>query len=373
MGSNPITIAQKLKEARESLKLTQEEVSSRIGLSRTAIAKIESGGRFVRSYELDELSKIYCENVEYFLDEDIENIWDKFTSILFRESNISASDISNVHSAISTCDEYLRLETSLEIKNIVNMPKWLLPIENKLDAVNQGIHIAQEERKRLNLGNDPIGTLEPYIENQGIRIIFRHLGEGISGFFIFDYQNSPWIFINSEDYDWRRNFDLAHEYAHILFDSEIEINVDFRGQFRKGRPKKKDLKEVRADVFASNFLVPEGGIKDFCNNLSIQKNDFSVHAISQLCNYFGVSYEVIIWRLYNIKMLSSDKKDELLRKSDLVKSAKTKPAQYRLIHLLTEAYRQYKISIGKMAEMLDQPITETIEYLKLNDVGQDSI
>lgn len=64
-----ILIGQKLKEAREYLKISQEEAAKVAGVSRSAISLIESGSRSLKSVELSALAKLYQHPVSYFLGE----------------------------------------------------------------------------------------------------------------------------------------------------------------------------------------------------------------------------------------------------------------------------------------------------------------
>lgn len=60
-------LAQRLREAREFVRLSQEEVATALRISRTAVTHIESGARKVEAVELDRLSALYGQSVEYLL------------------------------------------------------------------------------------------------------------------------------------------------------------------------------------------------------------------------------------------------------------------------------------------------------------------
>jgi transcriptional regulator with XRE-family HTH domain len=60
-------LAQRLREAREYVGLSQDEVAAALGLSRPAVTNIEAGSRKVEAIELDKLSSMYGRTVEYFL------------------------------------------------------------------------------------------------------------------------------------------------------------------------------------------------------------------------------------------------------------------------------------------------------------------
>lgn len=60
----------KLREVREYLTLSQQYVSDRTGIPRSAISDIERGERKLDSLELKKLAGLYRKPVGYFLDED---------------------------------------------------------------------------------------------------------------------------------------------------------------------------------------------------------------------------------------------------------------------------------------------------------------
>jgi transcriptional regulator with XRE-family HTH domain len=70
MGSNPeterIKLGERLREAREYLELSQDEVARAVGLPRAAISLIESGQRKVEALELKKFAEIYQRPVSHF-------------------------------------------------------------------------------------------------------------------------------------------------------------------------------------------------------------------------------------------------------------------------------------------------------------------
>ncbi|UVH57182.1 helix-turn-helix transcriptional regulator [Variovorax paradoxus] len=62
-----LEMAARLKEAREYLGLSQEEVATALNIPRPAISRIESGERKVEALELEQFSKLYTRSVQYFL------------------------------------------------------------------------------------------------------------------------------------------------------------------------------------------------------------------------------------------------------------------------------------------------------------------
>lgn len=64
------TIAAKLKEAREYLGLSQQEVADALDLSRSAVSLMETAQRGVNSVELKSLAQLYKRPIGYFTGEE---------------------------------------------------------------------------------------------------------------------------------------------------------------------------------------------------------------------------------------------------------------------------------------------------------------
>jgi transcriptional regulator with XRE-family HTH domain len=62
-----VELAARLRDAREYLGMSQDEVAAALKLSRPAITNIESGSRKVEAIELDQLAQLYGRPVTYFL------------------------------------------------------------------------------------------------------------------------------------------------------------------------------------------------------------------------------------------------------------------------------------------------------------------
>lgn len=70
LGAQRMALAQRLREAREYVGLSQDEVAAALGISRPAVTNIESATRKVEAIELEQLSGLYGRSVEALLSGD---------------------------------------------------------------------------------------------------------------------------------------------------------------------------------------------------------------------------------------------------------------------------------------------------------------
>lgn len=87
---------------------------------------------------------------------------------------------------------------------------------------------------------------------------------------IFKYPSSKntWIIINSNKPLIYQIFSIAHEYYHFKKDitSELDgISCDFNST---------NLREIKANRFATEFLLPNEAITEAINNIRILENKF---------------------------------------------------------------------------------------------------
>lgn len=65
-----IKLGEKLKQAREYLGLSQDEVAAHLKVPRTAISLLEAGQRKVDSFELKKLAALYQRPISFFMGDD---------------------------------------------------------------------------------------------------------------------------------------------------------------------------------------------------------------------------------------------------------------------------------------------------------------
>src|SRR5258708_18390129 len=389
MSINQIELGRRIRQAREACAMTQGEVAERLGVSRPIIVQIEQGKRPVSGLELQTLAYLFARDLRDFLEEDFAE--DDVVHALFRSHEDVGED--GVKQALRDCIALGHELTTLE--ELLGMSRATVTVatysnsipRNRWQAIQVGEHVAREERRRLGLGSAPLGDVSSLVEAQGIRTGTVRMPEGVSGLMISHPKVGPFIVINEVHPPVRRRFSWCHEYAHVLLDADT-VGLVSRERDRD------DLREVRANSFAANFLMPEEGIRQFFASLGKGAEsrlhaeifdeagvvpidsrtepgtqEIQLYDVIQLAHLYGVSPLSALYRLRNLKLLS-ESEFERLKKMDSEGRSRTignllgfpqlenieqrGEFQRRFLSLGLEALRLEKISNSKFFELAER-------------------
>jgi len=88
------TLGERLREAREYLGFSQDEVATFLGVSRSALSNIETGQRKVDALELKKLAGLYKRPVTFFTGEEVEDtsFGDDVAHLARKVADLSADD-----------------------------------------------------------------------------------------------------------------------------------------------------------------------------------------------------------------------------------------------------------------------------------------
>lgn len=385
MSIDQAELGRRLKEARVSCGLTQDDTAREMSVSRATVAQIELGNRSVSGLELAKLAYLYARDIREFLAPNFSA--DGLTAVLLRAED-GAGD--GVRAALRDCialGHQLRdLETLIGISrstgSVAAYPS--VSLGSKWDAIQSGTQTALEERRRLGLGSGPLGGLPALLEAQGIRTGLIAMPSGVSGLMLSDPTVGLFVVVNRDHPAVRQRFSWCHEYAHLLLDRAQMGHVSRESE-------RGDLLEVRANVFAANFLMPEDGVRQFVATLGKGSasrlhaevfdesgviridsrtaggsQDLQIYDVVKLSHYFGVSVLSTLYRLLNLKLITDKQCGEMKQMdgdgmakqvADLLGLAEASEDENisafyrRYLVLALEAYRREKISRRKLIEI----------------------
>jgi len=357
-----------LKKERESLGYRKGEVARKVGFQNyQTLSSIEAGEREIKAWELFKLAEIYGRKVDHFISE-------KATSpdprILWRNPARTPATLRAERKFIEFYQNHKRL-LQLIGDDVIRTPICRLPIQDKAIFRKKGFsfvtELAKEYSRLLNLGSRPAYCLSDILEQtMGILVLYMDLGPGGSGAST-STDSGDAILINSSDVPWRRNYDLAHEFFHILTwntFTEEEIYSTKRGA--------KSEVEQWADIFASETLLPEDEVrKEFMRRVSESK--ISYIDLVQIARDFRVSLEALLWRLVNLRCLTKStvsksleeenvkRVDRLLRSED--REGEEPYLSTRYVGLAIKALELGRISKLKFADYVGIPFSAVSSFL----------
>ena len=401
-------LGRRLKQARESCGLTQDDTAREMAMVRATVAQIELGNRSVSGLELSRLAYLYARDIREFVSESFDE--NSLASVLLRAED-DAGD--GVRTALRDCialghrlrDLEALLSISRSTASVAAYPS--VTLNSKWDAIQSGTQAAQEERRRLGLGSAPLSDMPSLLEAQGIRTGLIAMPSGISGLMISHPDVGLFLVVNREHPAVRQRFSWCHEYAHLLLDRAQTGHVSRESE-------RADLLEVRANVFAANFLMPEDGVRQFVSALGKGgasrmhadifdesgvvpvdtrtaggSQDLQIYDAVKLAYHFGVSVLSALYRLLNLRLIT-DKQFDSMRQLDqsgmsqqlaslfglIQPSAEENITAFhrRYLFLALEAYRRDKISRRKLLEIAAKLGVEANELELVIDnlgLGQD--
>jgi Zn-dependent peptidase ImmA (M78 family)/transcriptional regulator with XRE-family HTH domain len=360
-----IRVGNRLRNARDALGFTQEQVSDCLGIGRPRYSDIENGKRNISIKDIYKLAEFFNRPIEYFFKENI--ISESGFRLLFRKSKGNAEIAKIITEFEGLCQKMHDLEEINEIKSSLPILK-----DYDFDISNikyWGKHYATYERDRLGLGRAPIKDLNQVLEEKcGLKIFYLYIPEEyrIYGMFTYDENIGGSILVNLNSSYGRQRFSLAHEYAHFLFHKNRIGVISFEKDERT-------LDERIADYFASEFLMPEQEVIDIFKSTIKNKRDITAEDIIHFADYFGVSFTAMVYKLNNIRprLIDNNKKEDFIKGTwvnqlreaiGLPETQKNKskfpPLYY---HLCIKAYKQDKITTAKFADFLEMPLYQAME------------
>ena len=268
----------------------------------------------------------------------------------------------------------------------------------------------EQERRRLSIGNAPIGDLPELIGKQGIWTASAELDPAISGLFLSHPSIGLAILVNAWHGRARNRFSYAHEYAHALLDRERNVTVS-------STDIASNMVEICANAFAAAFLMPAEGVSDILQSIEkgqpskVEKSVFDVAGDGRLdaevrtapgsqrityqdaamiAHHFGVSYQAAVYRLKSLQHVSAPQAEELLRQEihgrNLLKALslfddleeRPSKANYekelisQIAYLAIEAYRREEISRGRLMEIGKALKIEGRQLFELAEAARDN-
>jgi Zn-dependent peptidase ImmA (M78 family)/DNA-binding XRE family transcriptional regulator len=411
-------LGSRLRDARENCGLSQQAVADALTLPRTAVTNMEAGTRAISTLELMKLADLYDRPAALFLSNEAPSTEE--TSVILLRALQRDSNEPGFRAAIdrvlTLCREGAALRALLGQSFDTILPQYAARAGSVGDAIRQGEFVAQEERRRLGLGDAPIGSIASLIAHQGVWVAACEFPPhmDLSGLFAHDQRTGLAIIVNVRHAAARRRFSYAHEYGHALLDRAEPYRLT-RGS--NGN----ELIEKRANAFAAAFLMPRGGVEAHLRKLDkgrpsrqlqivydvardapseaeirppVGSQTITWQDVGMMARYFGVSYESAVWRLANLDHLTPSEravllsqKDRRLRLEDILKlqpddwagapegkkddGPENLELKNQVVGLAIEAFRREEISQGRLRELASKLGLSGADLIELAEAARD--
>lgn len=291
------TIGSRIRSARKERGLTQVELAELVDdLDHTAVSKVETGTRRVASHELFDIAQALGVTTAQLVGEPVR------VNALAVATRLTGTHPDYLEPAIERVKQILEMDDLLS--RIVGpaapvaAPEIARPTGGTAPA--QGRALAKAARAGLGLGSAPVKDVAALLETRfGAHVVAQPISGNVHGLCVHDGGVAV-VLVNTADRWARQRYTLAHELAHLIMDDLEVLEVTMSS----GRD---DVCERRAESFAAHFLAPDDGIREVVGGRTV---DMAVMA--ELLDYFGVSLESMCWRLFNLKLIDAERKDEFM-------------------------------------------------------------
>lgn len=306
-------IPARLLAARKALRLTQEELGSRVGVTRQAIAAYEAGDKGPEAATFAALASALNQPTGYFTAPE-QPVFGEYSPRFFRKVG---ADTARRNDACAVLGHWF-VQAAHYLDSLVNYPPVHIPeVARPTDPSGrysaEEIETAAEQcRQQWGLGWGPISNVLALLESNGIAACRYEIEDERIDAFSFWCGDRPFIFMASERESGARvRFDLAHELGHLVLHRWIEGT-------EIADPKTLKVIEAEADRFAGAFLLPR---KSFPNDVYSARLD----AFVDLKRRWIVSIQAMIYRCRDLEVIDETQFTNLYKQISFRKWRKSEP------------------------------------------------
>lgn len=278
---------EKLREARRYRQLSITELGEKIGVSKQMVSKYERNESQPSPENYQKIVLNLGFPLKFY---QLENRFEYKDNGTFYRSRLSSTQSEKKPSEL--LKKYLALLSNY-FEGFVDFP-----ILESYEFSNNPVIAAEELREFLGIGLSPIHNIMGLIEGKGFKVAsIDSSTEKVDAFGSYTKINDSDYYCILIDQDnnsfFRQQFSLAHELAHWVLHSDSV------------QPQELDVQEYKemeneANIFASNFLLPE---KPFVEDIRKNRND--IDAYLSIKNKWNVSVASMVYRAKDLGIIDS--------------------------------------------------------------------
>ena len=331
--------------AREKSKLTQAELSKRLGFKdRQTLTAIEAGQRQVTAEELVAVAEATGQDLDFFTDP-YRLVGEGAFSYRAADTEEAELDIFEERAG-----NWLALwrqlgESRGEAASLLRPRLAINHSSTFEDAQAAGEAVGRD----LQLGDVPAEKLVAALENKfNLLVLEVDMPKGVSGAAV-QLATGDAILINRAESPGRKNFDLAHELFHVLtWDALPPERVD---RLNPTGYKQKRTEQL-ADNFAGALLMPAAELKPRWEKLRAQSSLKS--SLSLLAEHFHVSVTAVGWRVVALGWMKAEElTPTVLRSTSKTPKAASSPLfSQRYIERMAWGIDRGELSVKRLLGLL---------------------
>ena len=302
---DPRQVGQRIIEARKARGRTQEEVAGFLGYSRPTYIAIEKGERPARPDEVVKLAAYFGRKVNELVrpGEPVTDLQPHLRAVADKMGTGAKSQAA-LNAAIdqlqALAEDYRELE---RIRNDPLRPSYPpeVMLNPRINPTEQAEVVAEQERKRLGLGDQPAIFLRKTLEwDVGLRIFYSDdLPSNIAGMYAYSADLGACLLINRKHPPKRRRVSMLHEYGHFLLSADrYKPGIDYLAI--SGR---KPANERFAEAFALSFLMPGSSVWQQFQKSLVTTGDFQVADLCRMKHFYFVSLEAMTLRVEQLGLI----------------------------------------------------------------------
>jgi Zn-dependent peptidase ImmA (M78 family)/transcriptional regulator with XRE-family HTH domain len=365
LDTDPRVLGQRIADARKARGKTQEEAAEFLGYSRPTYIAIEKGERAAKPDEIIKLASFFGRKVNELMRAG-EPVMDLQPHLRAVADKMKAGDQAQVglNAAIvqlqGLAEDYRELEQAMNAPLRPNYPPEVV-LNPRIDPAEQAEVVADQERKRLGLGDQPVIYLRSTLEwDAGLRIFYSgDLPSNIAGMYAYSAELGACILIHRKHPPERRRVSMLHEYGHFLLSTDrYRPGIDYLAM-----PGRKPANERFAEAFSLSFLMPASSVRQKFHDIVATTGDFRVADLCRMKHFYFVSLEAMTLRVEQMGLIPKGTWEHLKeagfapRKAEALLGLPSHPVddsavpeRYKLLAVL--AYQRAEIGDSDLAHYL---------------------
>lgn len=278
-----MSLAERLRFARQSLNLTLEEVGRDTDVGVSTLSEFENGKREPRLFQLKVLADLYRRSTSFFLEEGPLP-----TDVVRWRCVPTAPKVEDLQTDLLRLTEhYYRLELLCD-DDVA--PDLMRPTgDPEHFSEEQAEKLAHDFRIRHGLGERPGQSLLRVVEEVCKVKVFHLPFEPLSNSACTWHERfGAAVLLNAKQVRWQRNIDLAHELFHLMTWSV------FRRSAGPACALSSDHEARLASVFARNLLLPQEPLRIAIDALRGKRTKLSFDDLFEVARQFDTSIDAVL-------------------------------------------------------------------------------